>query len=118
MTPNVRLDGHHRDADIGESTKMDLTDAGTRKRTLVETTADDDEPAEKYWRAEDFEAKASMDELTGNILTDEDGIFDNDAAEDTWADCAGAGGDLDWQAEAEAIEKALVSLLAHGVVEA
>ena len=88
MTQNVRLDGHHRDADIGESTKMDLTDAGTRKRTLVETRADDDEPAEKYWRAEDFVAKASMYELTGNFLTDEDGIFDKDAAEDTWAEIA------------------------------
>ena len=50
----------------GDSTKMDLTDAETRKRTLVETRGDDeDEPAEKYWRAEDFVAKASMDELTG-----------------------------------------------------
>ena len=55
---------------------------------------DDDEPAEKYWRAEDFVAKASMDELTGNWLTDENGTFDND----TWADFPGAGGELDRQA--------------------
>ena len=73
-------------------------------------------PAEEYWRAEDFEAKASMNDLTGNWLTDENGIFDIDAAEDTWADCRGAGGELDKQAEAEATEKALDSLLAHGVV--
>ena len=97
---------------------MDLTDAETRKGTLVETTCDDDdELAEKYRRAEDFVATASMDELTGNWLTDENGIFDNGAAEDTWADCLGAGGELDRQAEDEATEKALDSLLAHGVVE-
>ena len=95
-------------SDTGDSTKIDLTDAETRKRTLVETTDDDDdELAEKYWRAEDVVAKASMDELTGNWLTDENGIFDNDAAEDIWADCPGAGGELDRQAEAEATEKAL-----------
>ena len=105
-------------SDTCDSTKIDLTDAETRKRALVETTdADDDEPAEKYWRAEDFVAKASMDELTGRWLADEIGIFDRDAAEDTWADCQGAGGALDKQAEAEASEKALDSLLAHGVVE-
>ena len=70
-------------------TKVDLTDAETRKRTLVETTGDDDdELAEKYWRVEDSVAKASMDELSGNWLTDENGFFDNDAAEDTWADSA------------------------------
>ena len=71
----------------------------------------------KYWRAEDFVAQASMDELTGNWLTDENEIFDNDAAEDTWADCSGAGGELDRQAEAEVTEEALDSLLAHGVVD-
>ena len=77
-------------SDIDNSTMMHLTDAETRKRMLVETTGDDDdEPAEKYWRAEDFVAKASMEELTRNWLTDENGIFDNDAAEDTWADCLG-----------------------------
>ena len=37
--------------------------------------------------------------------------------EDTWTDCLGAGGELDRQAETEATEKALDSLLAHGVVE-
>ena len=58
-----------------------------------------------------------MDELTGNWLTDENGIFDNDAAKDTWADCPGAGGELERQAEDVATEKALDSLLAHGVVE-
>ena len=100
------------------STKMDLTDAKTPKRTLVETTGeDDDEPAEKYWRAGDFVAKASMDELNGNWLAHENEIFNNDAAEDTWTDCLGAGGELDKQAEAEATEKALDSLFAHGVVE-
>ena len=47
-------------SDTGYSTKMNLTDAETRKRTLVETTGeDDDEPAKKYWRAEDFVAQAS-----------------------------------------------------------
>ena len=77
------------------------------------TGDDDDEPAKKHWRAEDFVAKASMDELTGNWLTDENGIFDNDAAEDTWTDCLGTGGELDKQAAAEATEKASDSLLAH-----
>ena len=32
-----------------------------------------------------------MDELSGRWLTDESGIFDHDAAEDTWGDCRGAG---------------------------
>ena len=97
---------------------MDLTDEETQKRTLVEPTGDDDdELAEKYWRAEDFVAKASIHKLTGNWLTDENGIFDNDAAEDTWADCPGAAGELDGQAEAEATQIASDSLLAHGVVE-
>ena len=36
---------------------------------------------------------------------------------DTWTDCLGAGGELDRQAADEATEKALDSLLAHGVVE-
>ena len=57
---------------------------------------------EKYWCAEDFEAETSMDELTGNWPADENGIFDIDAAEDTWADCLGPGGELDRQAEDEA----------------
>ena len=83
-----------------------------------ETTGDDDdEPSEKYWRVEDFVPKASMDELTGNWLTDENGIFDNDAAEDTWAACLATGGELDRQAEDEGTEVALESLLAHGVVK-
>ena len=70
---------------------------------MVDTTgSDDDEPAEKYWRAEDIVAKASMDELTGRWFTDENRIFDHDVAEDTWADCREASGDLDMQAEAEA----------------
>ena len=69
---------------------------------MVDTTgSDDDEPAEKYWRAEDIVAKASMDELTGRWLIDEKRIFDHDVAEDTWADCREASGDLDMQAEAE-----------------
>ena len=71
-------------SDTDDGTKMDLTSAETRQRTLVETTGDDDdEPADKYWRAEDFVAKASMDELTGNWLTDETRTFDNDAASST-----------------------------------
>ena len=97
---------------------MELADEETRKRALVEPTEDDDdEPAENYWRAEDFVAKASMDELTGTWITYENGILDEDAAEDTWTDCLGAGGQLDRQAADEAIEKALDSLLAHGFVE-
>ena len=41
--------------DTGDSTKMDLTDTETPTRTVVETTgSDDDEPAEKYLRAEAF----------------------------------------------------------------
>ena len=62
-------------------------------------------------------ANASMGDLTGNWLTDEDGILDEDGAGDTWTECLGAGGLLYMQAAAEATEKALDSLLAHGVVE-
>ena len=103
--------------DTGDNTKMELADEETRKRALVEPTEDDDdEPAEKYWRAEDFVAKASMDELTGTWITDENGILDEDAAGDTWSDCLEAG-ELDRQAADEATENALDSLLAHGVVE-
>ena len=81
-------------------------DGSDRRRNtkVVDTTgSDDDEPAEKYWRAEDIVAKASMDELTGRWLTDENRIFDHDVAEDTWADCREASGDLDMQAEAEVV---------------
>ena len=39
--------------DTGDSTKTELADEETRKRALVEPTEDDDELAEKYWRAED-----------------------------------------------------------------
>ena len=60
---------------------------------------------------------ASKVELTGNWLTDENGILDEDAARGptAWR----AGGELYMQAEAadEATEKAMDSLLAHGVVE-
>ena len=106
------------DTGTGDSTKMELADEETRKRALVEPTEDDDdEPAEKYWRAEDFVAKASMDELTGTWTTDDNGILDEDAAGDTWTDCLGAGGELDRQAADEATEQALDSLLGHGVVE-
>ena len=45
-----------------------------------------------------------MDELTGNWITDENGILDEDAGGDTWPDCLGAGGELDRQAADEAIE--------------
>ena len=104
--------------DTGDSTKMELTDEETRKRAPVEKTEDDDGvPAEKYWGAEDFVAKASMDELTGTWITDENKILDEDAAGGTWTDCLGAGGELDGQAADEATEKALDSWLAHGVVE-
>ena len=50
------------------------------------TEDDDDEPAEKHWRTEDFVVKASMDEMTGTRITDESGILDEDAAGDTWTD--------------------------------
>ena len=103
--------------DTGDSTKMELADEETRKRALVEPTEDDDEHAEKFWRAEDFVAKASTDELTGTWITDENGILDEDAAGDTWTDCLGAGGELDRQAAEESTKKALDSLLARGVVE-
>ena len=97
---------------------MELADGETRKRALVEPTEDDDdEPAEKHWRAEDFVAKASMDELSGTWITDENGILDEEAAGDTWTDYLGASGELDRQAADEATEKALDSLLAHGVAE-
>ena len=65
---------------------MELADEETWKSALVEPTEDDDEPAEKYWRAEDFVAKASMDELTGTWITDENEILDEDAAGDTWTE--------------------------------
>ena len=86
---------------------MELADEETRKRALVEPTEDDDdEPAEKLWRAEDFVAKASMDELIGTWITDENEILDENAAGDTWTDCLGAGSELDRQATEEATEKA------------
>ena len=76
--------------DTGDSTKMELEDEEKRKRALVEPTEDDDdEPAKKHWRAEDFVAKASMAELTGTWITDENRILDEDAAGDTWTDCLG-----------------------------
>ena len=97
---------------------MDLADEETRKRVLAEPTEDDDdEPAEKCLRAEDFVAKASMGEVTGTWITDESGTLNEDAAGDTWNDCLGVGGELDKQAVEEATEKALDSLLADGVVK-
>ena len=98
--------------------EMNSLEAPTRKRALVETPdSGDDAPAEKSWRADDFVEKASMDELTGNWLVDENGEIDKDAATDTWTiDCLGGGGALDKQAVIDATEKALDSLLAHGVV--
>ena len=78
------------------------------KRAVVEATdSGDDLPAEKCWRADDFVAKASVDELTGSWLAD--------GKQTTWTIyCQGGGGALDKQAEPEATEKALDSLLAHG----
>ena len=102
--------------DTGDHTEMDVADGETRKRTLVETTgSDDDEPAEKYWRAEDFVAKASMDKLADSWLTDED--LRPRCRRGHLGRLPGAGGELDKQAEAGATEKALDILLAHGVVE-
>ena len=40
----------------------------------------DDAPAGKYWRADDFVAKASMVELAGSWLVDEKGEIDEDTA--------------------------------------
>ena len=49
---------------------------------------------------------------------DENGEIDEGAATDTWTvDCLDGGGTIDKQAELEATEKALDSLVAHGVVE-
>ena len=97
--------------------EMNSLEAATRKRALVETTDSGDvAPAEKSWRADDFVEKASMDELTGNWLVDENGEIDKDAATDKWT-TAWVGGALDKQAVIDATEKALDSLLAHGVVE-
>ena len=71
-----------------------------------------------YWRADDFVAIASMDELTGSWLVDENGEIGEDTPTDTWTvDWLGKGGALDKQDEIEATENALRSLLAHGVVE-
>ena len=56
-------------------------------------------PAVKYWRADDFVGKASMNELAGSWVRDEHG-------DDDKVTCLGAGGVLD----AEATEKALDSL--------
>ena len=58
------------------------------------------------------------DELVGGCLRDEHGQDDEATAAETWSvDYLGAGGALDAQAAAETNEKALDSLLAHGVVE-
>ena len=77
-------------SDTGDNTKMELMDEETWKRVLVELIGDDDdELAGKYWRAEDFVAKALMGELIGNRLTDENGILDEDAAGDTLTDYLG-----------------------------
>ena len=71
-------------SDTGDNAEMELTDEETRKRALVECIGDDDdELGEEYRRAEDFVAKASMDELNGNWLTDDKGVLDEDAAGDT-----------------------------------
>ena len=70
----------------------------------METTGDDDEErTQQYWRAENFVAKASTDELTGNWLTDKNGILDEDAAGDTWDACR----EVDMQAADEVTEQAL-----------
>ena len=57
-----------------------------------------------------------MNKLTGNWLTDENRIFDRRCGRHLGR-LPRAGGEVDKQAEAEATEKALDSLLAHGVVE-
>ena len=68
--------------------EMDSLVAATRQRSLMENTDSSDHvPAEKCWRADHFVAKASMDELTGSWLVDENGEVDEGAATDTW--CGG-----------------------------
>ena len=87
-------------------------DSPVRKRALMETPdSGDDAPAGKHWRAHDFVAEASKDELTGSWLVDDIGKIDEDAVTDTWTvDCLGGGGTLQKQDEIEATEKALDSL--------
>ena len=60
------------------------------------TDSADDALAEKYGRANDAVAKASMDELTGSWLVNENGEIDEDAATGTlMADCLDGDG-LHW----------------------
>ena len=72
-------------------------DSGSRKRALLETMdSGDGALADKYGRADDIVAKASMDELTGSWLVNENGEIDEDTATGTlMADCL-AGGGLHW----------------------
>ena len=94
--------------------KMDLTDAETMENAGGKTGSDDDKLEEKYWRAEDFVAKASMDEpLASGLLT----RMESSTTMLRKTHWFVAGGELEKQAEAEATEEALDSLLAHGVVE-
>ena len=73
---------------------------------------------QKVLSFDDVVAKASMDGLTGSWPLDENGEIEEGAAPDSWTvECLGGGGALDKQAEIDATEKALDSLLAHGVVE-
>ena len=54
--------------DNDDGTKMELADEETRKRALVEPREDDDdEPAEKYWRAEDFVVKGFDGRVDGYL---------------------------------------------------
>ena len=89
---------------------MDTPEAATRKRPLMETPDNgDDPPAEKYWRTDDFVAKARTDEPTGSWGggagggVDENGKIDEDAATDTrTVDCLCGGGALDNEAAIDA----------------
>ena len=120
MSPRHRFRAKTPDLEVFEATKkwrgttpildgitdveMDTPELATGKRALMETPdSGDDSPAEKYWRADDLVAKASMDELTGSWRVDENGKIGEDAATDTrTVDCLCGGGALDKQAAIDA----------------
>ena len=79
----MRLRGTAPILDRVTDVKSDSLDSGSRKRAMMATDSGDDALAEKYGRSNDSVAKASMDELTGNWLVNQNGKIDEDAATGT-----------------------------------
>ena len=91
---------------------------GRKRATLDGTESDHDARAVGCWRSDEFVAMTSVDWLAGSWLSGEHGNDDEVTAGDTCdVDCPGASVALDKQANVEATEEALDSLLPHGAVE-